>query len=45
MAIVKLVLSKDKKFKFKKLNLSLEEKAYNEFIEFKKTKVFNSRKA
>ena len=41
----KLVLSKDKKFKFKKLNLSLEKKAYDEFIEFKKTKIFNSRKA
>lgn len=40
-----LVLSKDKKYKFKDLNLSLEKQAYNEFIEFKKTKVFNSRKA
>ena len=40
-----LILSKDKKYKFKELNLSLNKDAYNEFIEFKKTKVFNSRKA
>lgn len=36
---------KDKNFKFKKINTALNEKAYNEFIEFKKTKVFNSHKA
>lgn len=36
-----LIHSKDKKFKIKKLNLDLDKKAYNEFIEFKKTKVFN----
>lgn len=40
-----LLTSKDKKYKMKELNLSLEKDAYNEFIEFKKTKVFNSRKA
>lgn len=40
----KLIHSKDKKFDVK-LDLSLEEKAYNEFIEFKKTKVFNSKHA
>lgn len=40
-----LLMSKDKSFKFKDLNLSLDKKAYEEFIEFKKTKVFNSRKA
>ena len=40
-----LLKSKDSKFKFKELNLSLDKEAYNEFIEFKKTKVFNSRKA
>lgn len=40
-----LIKSKDEKFKLKKLDTSLEEKAYNEFIEFKKTKVFNSHKA
>lgn len=43
--IKELLLSKDKKIKIKKLDLSLNKKAYNEFIEFKKTKVFNSRKA
>ena len=40
-----LLLFKDKKYKFKDLNLSLDKKAHEEFIEFKKTKVFNSRKA
>lgn len=39
--IKELIHSKDKKFKIKKLNLDLDKKAYNEFIEFKKTKVFN----
>lgn len=39
----KIIHSKDKKFKVE-LDLSLEHDAYNEFIEFKKTKVFNSRK-
>lgn len=41
----KLLTHKDKKYKLKELSLSLEKDAYNEFIEFKKTKVFNSRKA
>ena len=36
--------SKDKNFKVE-LDLSLENDAYNEFIEFKKTKVFNSKNA
>lgn len=40
-----LLTFKDKKFKLTELNLSLDKQAYNEFIEFKKTKVFNSRKA
>ena len=40
-----LLTYKDKKYKLKELNLSLNRKAYDEFIEFKKTKVFNSRKA
>lgn len=40
-----LIRFKDKDFKFKEFDLELEEKAYNEFIEFKKTKVFNSHKA
>ena len=40
-----LIMFKDKKYKFKDLNLSLENDAYTEFIEFKKTKVFNSRNA
>lgn len=39
------ILSLDKDFKFKDLNLELNRKAYQEFIEFKKTKVFNSHKA
>jgi len=38
-----LITQKDKKFKIKKLNTKINEKAYNEFIEFKKTKVFNSK--
>lgn len=37
-----LIKSKDKNFKIKKINTTLNKKAYNEFIEFKKTKVFNS---
>ena len=41
----KLLTSKDKKYKIKELNTKLNKKAYQEFIEFKKTKVFNSRKA
>ena len=41
----KLIAFKDKKYEFKDLNLSLEKDAYNEFIEFKKTKVFNSKNA
>ena len=41
----KLLLSKNKKFKMQELNTKLNQKAYKEFIEFKKTKVFNSRKA
>lgn len=40
-----LIKSKDKNFKLPKINTTLNEKAYNEFIEFKKTKVFNSHKA
>lgn len=40
-----LIKSKDKNFKLPKINTNLNEKAYNEFIEFKKTKVFNSHKA
>ncbi len=40
-----LLISKDSKFKFEDLNLSLDKEAHHEFIEFKKTKVFNSRKA
>lgn len=40
-----LIRFKDKNFKFKDFDLALDEKAYNEFIEFKKTKVFNSHKA
>ena len=40
-----LIKSKDKNFKLKKLNTDLNKKAYDEFIEFKKTKVFNSHKA
>lgn len=40
-----LIKSKDKNFKLPKINTKLNEKAYNEFIEFKKTKVFNSHKA
>ncbi|MGM9879281.1 MAG: hypothetical protein ACI31R_04580 [Bacilli bacterium] len=43
--IKKLINSKDKNLKVKKLNTILNKKAYNEFIEFKKTKVFNSHKA
>lgn len=33
-----LIKSKDKNFKFKSFNFNLEEKAYNEYIVFKKTK-------
>ena len=40
-----LLTQKDKKYKSKKINTSLNKKAYEEFIEFKKTKVFNSKKA
>ncbi len=40
----KLIKHKDKNFKFKKINTDLNVKAYNQFIEFKKTKVFNSHK-
>ena len=40
-----LLKYKDTKYKLKMLDLSLEKQAYNEFIEFKKTKVFNARKA
>lgn len=40
-----LIKSKDKDLKLKNLNTDLNKKAYNEFIEFKKTKVFNSHKA
>ena len=42
--IEKLIYSKDKDFDVS-LDLSLDKKAYDEFIEFKKTKVFNSKKA
>jgi len=38
----KLILYKNKDFKFKKINTKLNNKAYDEFIEFKKTKKFNS---
>ena len=41
----KFISSLDDKFKFKDMDLSLNKKAYEEFIEFKKTKVFNSHKA
>lgn len=41
----KFISSLDDKFKFKDMDLSLNRKAYEEFIEFKKTKVFNSHKA
>lgn len=34
-----LIKSKDKKFKLKKINIKLNELAYDEFMEFKKTKV------
>lgn len=37
--IKKLILSKDKNFKFKKFNFNLDKKAYNEYIEFKKNKI------
>ena len=37
--IKELIKSKDKKFKLKKINTKLNELAYDEFIEFKKTKV------
>ena len=40
-----LLTNKDKKYNSKKINISLNKKAYQEFIEFKKTKVFNSKKA
>lgn len=40
-----LILSKDKSYKMRQLDTSLEEKAYSEFIEFKKTKKFNSKKS
>ena len=39
------VSSIDDKFKFKDMNVALNKKAYDEFIEFKKTKVFNSHNA
>ena len=38
-----LIKSKDENFKIKKFNTKLNKQAYNEFIEFKKTKVFNSK--
>lgn len=38
----RLIQSKDKNYKIV-LNLDLETKAYDEYIEFKKTKVFNSK--
>ena len=34
-----------KNFVIKEIDTSLNEKAYDEFIEFKKTKVFNSHNA
>lgn len=37
--IKKLILSKNNKHKFKKINITLNNKAYTEFIEFKKTKI------
>lgn len=37
--IKKLILSKDKNFKFKRFNFNLDKKAYNEYIEFKKNKI------
>lgn len=40
-----LVMSKDKNYEIGELDTSLEEKAYFEFIEFKKTKKFNSKKS
>lgn len=39
------VSSIDDKFKFKDMNVALNKKAYDGFIEFKKTKVFNSHNA
>lgn len=41
----KLVLYKNKDFVFKDMNVVLNKSAYEEFIEFKKTKVFNSHNA
>ena len=43
--LTELIKYKDPKFKIKKLNTKLDEKAYKEFIEFKKTKKFNSKNA
>ena len=37
-----LILHKNKDFEFNEINLKLNKIAYNEFIEFKKTKKFNS---
>lgn len=37
--IKKLILSKDRKFKFKKFDFDLDKKAYFEYIEFKKSKI------
>lgn len=41
----KLIHSKDENYKIKDIDTTLDEKAYNEFIEFKKTKIFNSHKS
>lgn len=43
--IKELIKEKDSDLKIKKLDTDLNKKAYNEFIEFKKTKVFNSKNA
>ena len=43
--INELIKFKDPKSKKQKLTLDLEQKAYDEYIEFKKTKVFNSHKS
>ncbi len=37
--IKKLIINKDKNFKFKKFNFNLDKKAYTEYIEFKKNKI------
>lgn len=43
--IKELITKKDNKFKIKELDTKLNKQAYDEFIEFKKTKVFNSKKS